>query len=75
VFLSPEGWFDEGHGRGNFVWTPPPVGVGPTEAAGSHACNSHSPFDDWTLEEAVDSRDGCVLDAEDKISVASLTFL
>jgi hypothetical protein len=25
VFLSPKGWFDEGHGRGNFVWTPPPA--------------------------------------------------
>ena len=24
-FLSPEGWFDEGHGTGNYVWTPPPA--------------------------------------------------
>ena len=23
--LTPEGWFDEGHTRGTFVWTPPPA--------------------------------------------------
>jgi hypothetical protein len=25
TFLSPEGWFDEGHGTGTYVWTPAPA--------------------------------------------------
>eukprot|EP00978_Attheya_sp_CCMP212_P033801 scaffold138352_cov25-Attheya_sp.AAC.1 len=25
TFLTPEGWFDEGHGTGTFVWAPPPA--------------------------------------------------
>jgi hypothetical protein len=24
-FLSPEGWFDEGHGYGTYIWTPAPA--------------------------------------------------
>jgi hypothetical protein len=24
-FLNPEDWFGIGHGRGNFIWTPPPA--------------------------------------------------
>jgi hypothetical protein len=25
TFLTPEGWFTEGHGFGTYVWTPPPA--------------------------------------------------
>ena len=25
TFLSPEGWFLEGHGGGTYIWTPPPA--------------------------------------------------
>jgi hypothetical protein len=25
MFLTPEGWFTEGHGFGTYVWTPPPA--------------------------------------------------
>ena len=25
IFLSPEGWYTEGHGSGTFIWTPAPA--------------------------------------------------
>ena len=25
IFLDPEGWYTTGHGRGTYIWTPPPA--------------------------------------------------